>query len=67
VFGRLGEVTAPAVMVVGGLEYPMVTTASEAIADRVPGCQTILLPQADHLLPLRCPAQLVEIISGARR
>lgn len=66
-FGRLGEVTAPAVMVIGGLEYPMVTTVSTAIAERVPGCETILFPQADHLLPLRCPARLAEVISAARR
>jgi 3-oxoadipate enol-lactonase len=66
-FGRLGEVTAPAVMVIGGLEYPMVTTVSTAIADRVPGCETILLPQADHLLPLRCPARLADVISETRR
>jgi 3-oxoadipate enol-lactonase len=66
-FGRLGEVTAPAVMVIGGLEYPMVTTASATIADRIPGCETILLSRADHLLPLRCPARLTEVIDDACR
>jgi 3-oxoadipate enol-lactonase len=66
-FGRLGEVTVPAVMMIGGLEYPMVTAASTAIAGRVPGCETILLPRADHLLPLRCPARLAEVIGETRR
>lgn len=66
-FGRLGEITASAVLVIGGLEYPMVTTASTAIVDRIPGCETILLPQADHLLPLRCPARLAEVIGETHR
>ena len=63
-FGRLGEIRAPTVMLLGDLEYPMVTEASRAIAARLDGCRTVLLPGADHLLPLRQPHRLAETIAG---
>jgi 3-oxoadipate enol-lactonase len=63
-FTRLGRVRAPAVMVIGGREYPMVTDASRAIAARLTGCRTVLVPEADHLLPLRAPARLAEVVEG---
>src|SRR5579871_4894359 len=63
VYDRLGQVRAPAVMVRGDLEYPMVADCSDAIASRIPGCSRILVPGADHLLPLRAPGRLAEIIT----
>jgi 3-oxoadipate enol-lactonase len=62
VYGRLGEISAPAVMVRGDLEYPMVAEAADRIASRIPGCRRVVIPGADHLLPLRTPAALTEII-----
>jgi 3-oxoadipate enol-lactonase len=64
VFGRLGEVRRPAVMLVGDLEYPMVAAASRAIAARLDGSRSVLVPGADHLLPLRDPDRLAEAIAG---
>ena len=63
-FGRLGEIRVPAVTVLGDLEYPMVTDASHAIAARVDGCRTVLLPGGDHLLPLREPRELAVAVAG---
>jgi 3-oxoadipate enol-lactonase len=62
VYGRLGEITAPVVMVRGDLEYPMVAEAADRIAARIPGCRRVVIRGADHLLPLRAPAELSEII-----
>jgi 3-oxoadipate enol-lactonase len=62
VYGRLAEVRAPAIMVRGDLEYPMVAEASDQIAARIPGCQRVVISGADHLLPLRAPADLAGII-----
>jgi 3-oxoadipate enol-lactonase len=63
-FSRLAEVTVPAVMAVGDLEYPMVLASARAMASRIPGCGTILVPGADHLLPLRAPGRLAEIVAA---
>ena len=61
-YDRLAEITAPAVLVLGGLEYPMVTRCAESIADRIPGCRRITAPGADHLLPLRVPDLIADVI-----
>lgn len=63
-FGRLGEIRAPTAVLLGDLEYPMVTQASRAIAARPHGSRTILLPGADHLLPLREPGRLAQVIAA---
>jgi 3-oxoadipate enol-lactonase len=62
-FGLLGTLRIPAVMLLGDREYPMVTDASRAIAARLSGCQTNLVPGADHLLPLREPELVAKAIS----
>jgi 3-oxoadipate enol-lactonase len=62
-FGRLAEIRVPAVMLLGDLEYPMVTAASRAIAARLDGCRTVQVPGADHLLPLRAPRLLADTIT----
>jgi 3-oxoadipate enol-lactonase len=64
-FARLGDIRIPAVMLPGDLEYPMVAAASRAIAARLDTCRTVLVPGADHLLPLRAPGLLAEVIAGA--
>ena len=38
--------------------------AADAIAARIPGCRRVVVPGADHLLPLRVPGRLAEIILG---
>jgi 3-oxoadipate enol-lactonase len=63
-YDRLGEVRAPALMVRGDREYPMVADCADAIASRIPGCRRIVIPSADHMLPLRAPGQLAEIITS---
>jgi len=62
-YGRLADVRAPAVMIRGDREYPMVAECSDAIASRIPGCARVIIPGADHMLPLRAPARLAELIA----
>jgi 3-oxoadipate enol-lactonase len=64
VYGRLGEIKAPAVLAIGDLDYPMVRECGERIAGAIPGCRVIVVPGADHLLPLRAPDALAEIIAS---
>ena len=39
----------------------MVAGCAADIAGRIPGCQRIPAPGADHLLPLRAPAMIAEL------
>jgi 3-oxoadipate enol-lactonase len=64
VHSRLGEVTAPAVVVVGDLEYPMVARCAAEVAERIPRCQRVPAPGADHMLPLRVPAMIADLTAA---
>ncbi|HEY2287302.1 MAG TPA: alpha/beta hydrolase [Streptosporangiaceae bacterium] len=61
-FDRLGEIRVPAVIVTGELEYPMVAACCEQIAARIPGSRQITVAGADHLLPLRAPAEIAGLV-----
>ncbi|MBR7827615.1 alpha/beta hydrolase [Actinospica sp. MGRD01-02] len=62
VFDRLGEIRTPATMFVGDLEYPMVADCCRAIADRLPSCRVLTLPGSDHMVPLRAPGAVAELV-----
>lgn len=61
-YDRLAEIAAPTVVVVGDLEYPMVARGADSIADRIPGCRRITAPGVDHLIPLRAPDLVADVI-----
>ena len=61
-YSRLGEVTAPAVLAIGDRDYAMVLDAADHIAGRIPGCRRLAVPGADHLLPLRAPGLLADLV-----
>jgi 3-oxoadipate enol-lactonase len=63
-YARLGEITAPSVVVTGDLEYPMVAGCAAQVAARIPGCRQRTAPGADHLLPLRAPGMIAGLIAG---
>jgi pimeloyl-ACP methyl ester carboxylesterase len=64
-YDRLGEVRAPATLVYGDLEYPMVAACCNAVAARVPGCRVIEVPGADHMVPLRAPDLVADLVARA--
>ncbi len=66
-FDRLGEITAPSVLLIGDKDYPPLIECDEAIVARIPGCRKIDVPGGDHLLPLRFPelvAETIEVLAG---
>ncbi len=63
-FARLAEIRAPAALVIGELEYPMVDQCAREIASRIPGCRLTTVPGADHLLPLRVPGLIAGLIAS---
>lgn len=62
-YDHLAEITAPTVVVLGDLEYPMVAQCADSIADRIPGCRRITAPGIDHLIPLRAPDLVAQVIT----
>ena len=41
----------------------MVRECGELIAQRIPHCPVVVVPGADHLLPLRSPSLLADLIT----
>lgn len=66
-YDRLGEIKAPAAMVIGDRDYPPMVRFADDIAGRIPGCRRIVARGADHLLPLRMPTQLADLVAKLDR
>jgi pimeloyl-ACP methyl ester carboxylesterase len=63
VFGRLGEISVPAALMVGDADYPPLVESNRQAAARIPGCEFLFVPGLDHLPPLREPALVVDLIT----
>ncbi|MEU4272944.1 alpha/beta hydrolase [Streptomyces sp. NPDC026092] len=69
-FDRLGEITAPTVLALGELDRPEVVRCNEEMAERIPHCRLVRLPDSDHYPTLRepenCARLIQELYSQAR-
>ena len=63
-YDRLGSIAVPVLVVIGEREYPMVRDCVEQIVARIPQSRQVILPGADHLLPLRAPAEIAALITA---
>jgi pimeloyl-ACP methyl ester carboxylesterase len=66
-FDRLRELQAPTMVVIGDRDHPPVVDCATAVAARIPGCRVTSLPGVDHLVPLRVPEPLADMIESARQ
>ncbi len=66
-YDRLGRIQVPTAVVIGERDLPAVIRCAEQVAARIPGCHLIAAPGADHMLPLRVPGQLAELIGKMDR
>jgi 3-oxoadipate enol-lactonase len=62
VFARLGEVAAPTVIMVGDKDRPALIASNEEAARRIPGCELVRIPGADHYPTVRAPKLVTETI-----
>jgi 3-oxoadipate enol-lactonase len=60
--GRLGEITAPTVLLIGDRDHPPLIECDNAIVAGIPGCQKIEVPGGDHYLPLTVPGLIADAI-----
>ena len=58
VFGRLGELRAPAAIMIGDRDRPVLMQCAADAAARIPGCALVIMPGSDHYPTVRDP-QLV--------
>lgn len=60
---RLGEVTAPTMVVLGADDLDVITEIGDLLATRIPGARRVMLDGADHMLPLRVPDELAALVA----
>lgn len=63
-FERLDQIAMPSSLLIGGHDHPMLVRCAQTIAGRIPGCRLVTVPEADHMLPLRAPDLIVDLIAG---
>jgi 3-oxoadipate enol-lactonase len=55
---RLGEITAPTLVVLGDRDVDAVAGIGRLLSDGIPGATLVTVTGADHILPLRAPDRL---------
>jgi pimeloyl-ACP methyl ester carboxylesterase len=60
---RLGQITAPTLVVLGDRDIDAIAAIGDLLASRIPGARLVTLPGADHILPLRVPQQLAGLLA----
>lgn len=66
-YDRLAHIQVPAAVVIGDRDYPAMIRCAQEVAARIPGCRQVTAPGADHMLPLRVPRQLAELVAKMDR
>jgi pimeloyl-ACP methyl ester carboxylesterase len=62
--GRLGEIDVPTLVVLGDSDVDPITEIGRILATGIPGARSVTLSGADHMLPLRVPDKLTELLLG---
>lgn len=62
IFDRLGDLTVPAVLMVGDKDDPGLIASNEEAARLIPGCELIRMPGVDHYPTVRAPRLVAETI-----
>jgi 3-oxoadipate enol-lactonase len=62
VFGRLAEITAPTVIMVGDKDRPPLIASNAEAARGIPGCELIRMPGVDHYPTVREPKLVTDTI-----
>jgi len=60
---RLGEVTVPTLIVLGDRDIDVITDIGDLLVAKIPGARRVMLAGADHILPLRVPAELDALLA----
>lgn len=59
---RLGEINVPTTVVLGDRDVDAITDIGNLLAGGIPDARRHVLDNADHMLPLRTPGRLVDLI-----
>lgn len=61
--GRLGEIAAPTLVIVGELDQPDMMKVGEHLAREIPDARVVAMPGVSHLPPMEAPEEFVRIVT----
>jgi pimeloyl-ACP methyl ester carboxylesterase len=64
---RLGEIAVPTTIVLGADDIEEIAKIGRTLADGVPHARLTVLADCDHIVPVRQPERLVELILSSAR
>lgn len=59
---RLGEIAAPTLVILGAADVDSITAAGEALVRGIAGARSVVIPDADHLVPTRRPEEFNRLV-----
>lgn len=59
---RLGQIGAPSLVIYGDHDHPEIAVIADLLVAGIPGARGVVIPSADHYLPLRSPRRLAELL-----
>ena len=62
VAGRLGEISAPTLVVTGSRDVPGINEIGDILARGIPDARLAVIEEADHMIPWRTPEELSHLI-----
>jgi pimeloyl-ACP methyl ester carboxylesterase len=61
-FGRLGEVRAPTLVIVGSDDQPLIVRTAEVLASQIPGARKVVMEGLAHVPNMERPAEFNQIV-----
>ena len=54
----------PTTLLIGDRDHHTVIDCTRAVAERIEGCRNMVVAGVDHLVPLRVPGLIADIVTG---
>jgi|WetSurMetagenome_2_1015567.scaffolds.fasta_scaffold122818_2 3-oxoadipate enol-lactonase len=61
-YGRLGEITAPTLVLIGDLDEPACMRIADKLTQGIPGARKILFPGVAHMIPMEAPEMFNRVV-----
>lgn len=63
-YPRLGDIRAPVLVVAGDRDAEDFVRIARLLTDRIPGARLLIMPGADHNVPVRAGSAFTELLAG---
>jgi len=61
-FGRLAEIEAPTLVIVGGIDMPVIHEIADLIAQQVPDARKVVIPEVAHMVNMEMPEVFSDLV-----